>query len=393
MRSILVTHPGLQHSHQLAMALHEKALLQSFWSGVPVAAEGESLPWWLPARYRNKIRRVNIPRQLRRHPLRFQLIMQASHSVYSGRTSSDVTHWIFHWFDAWAARQVRLLRPKTVVAYENAAYHTFQAAKEIGARCVLDAAAFHHQAAAELLGSAGTPYTPEINRRKDEEVRLADLILTCSPLAAESYLANGVPSAKIRPLVLGAEIPADLPAWQPHSGPPRFVFAGSLSRLKSIDTILAAFRRMHAEGLAYTLEFVGGVSDPELLRAVLATPNARHTPSVPQKELFPILAHADCLLLPSRFDSFGMVVAEAMACGTPAIVSTRTGAKAMIEAFPGSGWIVEPEVESLHALLGRLTRNPEQLHAARATALQSGEAFSWATYRSRAGRLFEDFLQ
>ena len=52
MKSILVTHPGLQHSHQLALALHERSLLQSFWSGVPVAAQGEPPPWWLPGKYR-----------------------------------------------------------------------------------------------------------------------------------------------------------------------------------------------------------------------------------------------------------------------------------------------------------------------------------------------------
>ena len=50
MTPVLVTHPGLQHSHQLALALHERSLLQAFWSGVPVVAEGEALPWWLPAR-------------------------------------------------------------------------------------------------------------------------------------------------------------------------------------------------------------------------------------------------------------------------------------------------------------------------------------------------------
>jgi len=394
MTMVLVTHPGLQHSHQLALALHERSLLQSFWSGVPVVADGEAPPWWLPAGYREKVRKVEIPRSLRRHPARFQLALRMSGSIVRlGVPGSDIVHRVFHWFDHWAAQQIRQFRPKVVVAYENAAYHTFQAAKSVGARCVLDAAAFHHRTAARLLGASDTPYTPEINRRKDEEIRLADLILTCSPLAAESYTDNGVPADRIRPMMLGAELPPDVPAWQAHDGPPRFVFAGALSRLKSIDSIVAAFRRLHAEGIGYELEFVGGVADAELLRAVLATPNTRHTPSVPQGKLFSILARADCLLLPSRFDSFGMVVAEAMACGTPAVVSTNTGAKAMIEAFPGSGWIVEPEVEPLHSMLRQLALNPAQLHAARAMARQSGDAFSWASYRSRAGELFEELVQ
>jgi len=393
MRSVLVTHPGLQHSHQLALALHERSLLQSFWSGVPVAAEGEALPWWLPAKYRQRVRRVNIPSALRHHPARFQIAMRIAHALHQGGTSSDTTHRIFHWFDAWAARRVLKLKPKVVVAYENAAYHTFKAAKMVGARCVLDAAAFHHKATAALTGERVTPYTPEINRRKDEEVRLADLILTCSPVAAESYIANGVPARKLRPLLLGAEPPAQVPAWTPGEGSPRFVVAGTLCQRKSTDLVVAAFKRLHAEGLRYELEFMGGVGEPALLDEVQSTPDAHYRPTAPQEELYKVLAQADCLLLPSRSDSFGMVVAEAMACGTPAVVSTQTGAKAMVESHPGSGWIVEPDVDSIHDTLRRLIENPELLRAAREPAMRSGQDFSWTSYRERAGQLMEDFVQ
>jgi glycosyltransferase involved in cell wall biosynthesis len=393
MRTVLVTHPGLQHSHQLALALHERSLLQSFWSGVPVAAQGEPPPWWLPARFHQKVRHVDIPGALRRHPARFQFALHVARSLSFSPASSDTTHRIFHWFDAWAARQIMQFKPKVVVAYENAAYHTFKAAKAIGARCVLDAAAFHHQAAADLIGMDSTPYTPEINRRKDEEVQMADLILTCSPLAAESYVSHGVSRDKLRPLLLGAEPPPQIPPWQPSEGSPRFVFAGTLCHRKSVDLIVDAFQRLHAEGLSYDLEFIGGVGESSLLSAVQAMPNTRYTANAPQKALYAVLAQADCLLLPSRSDSFGMVVAEAMACGTPAIVSTQTGAKAMVEAYPGSGWIVEPDADALYATARKLIENPGMLQAARPVAMRSGQAFSWANYRSRAGQVLEEFVQ
>lgn len=390
--SVLVTHPGLQHSHQLALALHERGLLKAFWSGVPVASDDEVLPWWLPAAYRQRVRRVDIPASMRVHPTRFQMLVKAAGRIGNDRQSGDNVHRIFHWYDAWAAARVRALRPKTVVAYENAAYHTFAAAKAIGARCILDAAACHHATVSDVLGAPGTGYTPEINRRKDAEIAMADLILTCSPFAADTYADHGVERARLRPLLLGAN-PVPTSKRVRDTGPPRFIFAGPLSRRKAVDLLAAAFHRLHDEGVACELHCVGGVADSAMLDAVKTTPNATYFPSVPQAELFRMVGEADCLVLPSRSDSFGMVVAEAMSCGVPALVSTQTGAKAIIEAHPASGWIVEPDVNALYAKLRSLIDNPAQLQGARAPALEASKEFSWAQYRKRAGTLLEDFLQ
>lgn len=391
---VLVTHPGLQHSHQLAQALHEKGLLQAFWSGIPVVDQGEPPPWWLPNAYRRRVRQVEIPAALRRHPVQFQIMLRAGIHLGAGAQNGDAIHRIFHRFDAWAASRLPALRPRAVVAYENAAYHTFTAAKAAGALCILDAAAFHHKTVAALVSPSDTAYTAEINRRKDEEIAMADLILTCSPVAADSYAANGIDRRRLKSLLLGADPAPGLPRREAtNQGVPRFIFAGPLSRRKAVDLLLAAFRRLHSEGVTCELHCVGGVSEPDLLEAIHQTPNARYFASVPQPELFQMIGEADCLVLPSRSDSFGMVVAEAMSCGTPALVSTQTGAKAIVEAFPGSGWIVEPDANALYLELRRLIADREILQRARLPALEASREFSWANYRKRAGNLLEQFLQ
>ncbi len=394
-KSVLIAHPALQHAHQLALALHEKNLLQAFWSGVPIAAPGEALPFWLPEKFKRKIKRVDIPASLRVHPLRFQLCLRAGQAVLpsSWGGPGDLPHRVFHWFDRWTAHRIQHVRPKLVIAYENSAYHTFAAAKAVGARCVLDAASLHHQTSIDLIpGGKRSLFDKEVNRRKDAEAEMADVILTCSQLAADSYMSHGVSPDKVRPLLLGAELPETLMPRTARKGPPRFIFAGVLSRRKSVDLILSAFERLSREGFAYELEFVGNAPDSKLLDRVRAAPNTVYRAGVAQRDLYPLMAAADCLLLPSRFDSFGMVVAEAMACGTPAIVSTQTGAKAIIEEVPGSGWIVEPDGDALFAQLRRLLADPAQLETARLHAKRAAESYTWQAYRGRARKLLSEAL-
>lgn len=389
--SFFISHPGLQHSHQLAWALYERGLLQSFWSGVPVIAEGEELPVWLPESYAKRLKQVPIPREYRWHPIFFPALLQVGIMLPRFIVGNDYMHRVCHWYDWWVSRHVESLKPRIVVAYENSAYHTFRAAKRVGAKCVLDAASLHHSIGRQLRIESITTYSSEIDRRKDLEIDMADLILTCSPLAAESYQATGVAQSKLKPILLGSDLPQINNVWKAHQQPLRFIFAGGIRYLKAIDVILAVFRRLHSEKLSAQVVFVGGLSEAKWLNEIRQTPNAHYHPGVAQAQLFQMLAESDCLLLPSRFDSFGMVVAEAMACGTPAIVSSQTGAKAMIQQFPGSGWIVEPEVESLYRCVRERIDNRGQLFAARPHALEAARHFTWQAYRQRAGQILQEF--
>jgi glycosyltransferase involved in cell wall biosynthesis len=202
-----------------------------------------------------------------------------------------------------------------------------------------------------------------------------------------------VVASKVKPILLGATLPDGIGEWHSHHEPLHFMFAGALRHLKAIDHILQAFRMLNAEGLQYRLSFVGGEGEPGWVEAISKTPNAFYLGSMSQVALYQQLAQADCLLLPSRYDSFGMVVAEAMACGTPAIVSTQTGAKAMIEQFPKAGWIVECDVEALYHCVKARIQNREELFAARAAALVASQEFTWQAYRKRVGLFIEEWMK
>jgi len=113
---------------------------------------------------------------------------------------------------------------------------------------------------------------------------------------------------------------------------------------------------------------------------------------VPHSRLSQEYLTSDVLVLPSRFDGFGMVVTEAMACGLPVIVSSAVGAADLVE-HGRNGWIFQSEnsqqlAEMMTVAWQQQNRFPEIKAAARATACQN----SWAAYSQRVGLLYKNLV-
>jgi len=386
---VLVAHPGMQHAHQLAWALEEAGHLAGFWSGVPVV-DARSPEEGLWGRFRGGLRAVPVPASKRRHAVAFPLLRRLSGMLLPAAAGNAFSHRLDHAHDRWVAGRVRGLRPDLVVCYENSALRAFRAARAAGALCVLDAASVHYQAGRALGGGVAGLNPAWIDAQKQQEIELADAILTCSEFAAETYRAAGVPAAKLFPVPPGTDLPDVPPQARPAGGPCRFVFVGSLMRRKGVDLLLDIFEELAREGATASLTLIGGAAEADLARRARGMGNVESRPFMPQAELFQALAGHDCLLLPSRFDSFGMVVPEAMAAGVPALVSDRVGAKCVIEQHPGAGWIVPCEEPALKAQIRQLAARPELSAAASAAARAAARDYSWEAYRRRVARILQD---
>jgi len=101
-------------------------------------------------------------------------------------------------------------------------------------------------------------------------------------------------------------------------------------------------------------------------------------------------AGADLLLYPTLYDTFGMVIAEAMASGLPVITTSTAGASEMIE--PEKDGFVVPSArdgEALAAALGRLARDPELRARVGAAARRKAESVTWDDVARRTLEVYE----
>jgi glycosyltransferase involved in cell wall biosynthesis len=95
----------------------------------------------------------------------------------------------------------------------------------------------------------------------------------------------------------------------------------------------------------------------------------------------------DVLVMPSEYESFGVVAGEAMLRGIPAIVSPRTGIAELISAH-GGGILVQPVASSLADVLTVLNANRAKLSELSGQGLQAAQQLTF----SRTGALLREEL-
>lgn len=242
---------------------------------------------------------------------------------------------------------------------------------------------------------------PELRSTCEGEVmQFADRIIAATTLEREQmqqlYGADpakvdivppGVDLARFRPVACEEAramigIPAD------HQ---MVLFVGRIQAIKGIDNLIRAMalvlhRRPHLHGNMH-LAIIGGAGDPstdgelarlqELERALDIDDLVVFYGSRDQDTLVNYYTAASMVVVPSHYESFGMVALEAMACGTPVIASDVGGLSLNI-ADGYNGYLVpDGDVEELAYKIGLLLDQEELRKQLGRQACEWAQRFSW----------------
>ncbi len=218
---------------------------------------------------------------------------------------------------------------------------------------------------------------------KREIIRLLDVP------AEKIVVTHNACDARFRP-----PDPTELDAFKRRHGlPERFIlFVGTIEPRKNLPTLFEAYARI-AASTDVPLIIGGGkgwLYDPIFAKAesLALGDRLRFVGYIDEAEKPLWLAAATVFTYPSLFEGFGIPPLEAMACGTPVVVSDSSS---LPEVVGDAGLIVPTtDAEALGAALLRLLQDRE-LHAElRERGLRRAQRFSWRETAERTLAVYED---
>lgn len=122
-----------------------------------------------------------------------------------------------------------------------------------------------------------------------------------------------------------------------------FVYAGSFDARKSTDVLLSAWARLRREFPTAKLIMAGGGEWRSRVEEAAGNPSSgiEYVGAVEQEKIYEVICRGDVMLLPSRYDPWGVALVEGGMAGLAMVGSDRTGAADELVENGVNGYVVK----------------------------------------------------
>lgn len=323
-----------------------------------------------------------------------QFVSELRRSAAAERIPYDLVH-SHYWLSGWVARE--LAREESLPTVHM--FHTLGRMKDSVAR-----------SAAEKETSTRIQIEHELVRDMDR------LVAATPPDKAQMIELYGADPAKIEVIPLGVDLAMFRPIPRDEAmsaigldlpGQRRLIlFVGRMDPLKGLDDLLHAICKLTDLAPELTkdlcLAVIGGDVDEngagqnaelecldKLKREAGADDLVAYVGSRAQDTLPYYYSAAEVCVMPSHYESFGLVALEAMACGTPVIASRVGGLQTTVEDGVTGLLVPAGDVDALADRLRLILLDRDLRERLGVNARQKAQSYTWRSVADRVLRVYE----
>ncbi|MFC1917417.1 glycosyltransferase [Chloroflexota bacterium] len=233
----------------------------------------------------------------------------------------------------------------------------------------------------------------------------AAMVMAVTRTEADQYLNAGVAESKIRIIPHGvdadefASLPLKKEFKRKHGIPEDrnvVLYLGRIHKIKGLDLLVKAFAEI-IKNVDNVVLVIAGPDDgylTELHKLVAALDLGEKiifTGALYEREKLSAYVDADVYVLPSVYEIFGITLLEALACGTPVVLTDRCGLADAIK--DRAGLVVGYDQKQLQTALQQLLTDEKLRYGfGEAGRKMVREKFDWAKITGQVENLYQEIL-
>lgn len=168
---------------------------------------------------------------------------------------------------------------------------------------------------------------------------------------------------------------------------PVFCSVGRLHFRKGYDVLISVHKRLRDEGFVHSVVVIGGGSEMENLKNKVKELRVEESFLLldSQKNPYAFMKEAEFFILPSRSESYPLIIGEAMGLGKP-IISTNVGGIPEMIDHEVDGYLVEFDEEEIYAAMKRFLTEPDLVERLKSGTKNAEEKFD-------AQKIYHDVME
>lgn len=417
MKSIIIAHPGKQHSFHTAIGVKKTGFRMQYCT--TVYDKPGSLTHFIKrflskndsekanTRRNSEIKDSEVCQILEWYGL-YQLFMMRRN--ISGDRYNKINDSLNVKFGHRVAKLAKKTHVDAVISYDNNSMTLFSDLKRMSPETIriLDVSAANRIYMKEIYKS-DLQLSPDfadklkeecpiiesekVCERVQKEIELSQYFLVGSSFVKKSLEYSGVKSEQIYICPYGVDTSKfyrKALKIRTESEPIRFVFVGGTKQLKGLSYMLQAFQKVDHTKATFTI--IGADNLYEKLKEKYAK-DVNFAGMILHDKMPEVLQDYDVMVFPSLGEGFSLSMVEAMACGLPVISSTNTGANDFIENSK-NGFIVP--IQDTDALVDKMQwfiKHHEEIPRMGKNAIKTASALTWDNYHKKVAAAIRKIVE